>query len=137
MASRMTISVDFDGVIHSYSSPWVNAHTIPDLPVEGAIEWLYDLLQNFDVVILTTRAKTWRGRLAIRAWLRRYAGALYYDCMGNRGIEDVVITYKKLPAVVYVDDRAYRFNGTDFPTIAALRGMKPWGKMRKEASDAR
>ncbi len=30
---RYTVAVDFDGVLHAYISPWVNAHTIPDPPV--------------------------------------------------------------------------------------------------------
>lgn len=128
MSRRQTVSVDFDGVLHSYRAPWVNAHTIPDPPVEGAIEWLHVLVQEFDVVIFTTRAKTWRGRMAIRSWLRRHARNLWPEAMGHVGIEDVRVTYKKLPAIVYVDDRAYRFNGRDFPSVRALHGMKPWGK---------
>jgi hypothetical protein len=124
----MTVAVDFDGVLHSYQTPWVNAHTIPDPPVSGAIDWLHWLLQDFDVYIFTTRAKTWRGRGAIRAWLRKYSGTLYYEAMGYRGIEEVGVSYKKLPAIVYVDDRAFRFDGVNFPSNRALRAMRPWGR---------
>ena len=31
-----SIAVDFDGVIHSYTSKWVAADVIPDPPVSGA-----------------------------------------------------------------------------------------------------
>ena len=74
MGNRYTVAVDFDGVIHSYLTPWKNAHTIPDPPVDGAIVWLWEILQSFDVVIFSTRCKSWRGRRAMRQWLKRYAG---------------------------------------------------------------
>lgn len=37
---RYTLAVDFDGVLHQYTTPWSNAATIPDPPVDGAIAWL-------------------------------------------------------------------------------------------------
>jgi len=35
------LCVDFDGVIHSYTSKWVDEATIPDPPVPGALRWLW------------------------------------------------------------------------------------------------
>ena len=35
-----TILLDFDGVIHSYTSGWKGAGVIPDPPVPGAIDFL-------------------------------------------------------------------------------------------------
>ena len=74
--SGYTVCVDFDGVLHSYTTPWINAHTIPDPPVQGAIAWLATMLEKFDVVIFSTRCKTWRGRRAIcrsSCWLTHQA----------------------------------------------------------------
>lgn len=127
MSKRQTICVDFDGVIHSYESRWVNAHTIPDAPVDGAIEWLIDMLAEFDVYILSTRCKTWRGRWAMTRWLRKHSGSLWNECMLGRGIEDVKLTYEKVPALLYVDDRGWHFTGT-FPTTDEIREFKPWNK---------
>ena len=31
-------TLDFDGVIHAYTSPWTNAETISDGPVPGALD---------------------------------------------------------------------------------------------------
>lgn len=124
---RYTIAVDFDGVIHRYDSPWKNAHTIPDYPVDGAIFWLSDMLQHFDVVIFSTRCKTWRGRRAVRKWLQRYGGNLYYETMGFPGIEDVKLSYEKPPALVYLDDRAMRFEGS-FPSKQDIHNARPWNK---------
>lgn len=122
---RYTVAVDFDGVLHSYTSPWVNAHTIPDPPVPGAIDWLARAVQSFKVVIYSTRCRTWRGRRAVRRWLERHAGALWYDAPGAKGIEDVGLSYEKPPALVYIDDRAWRFEGR-FPTKEEIHAARPW-----------
>lgn len=126
---RYTIAVDFDGVLHKYETPWINAHTIPDGEVDGAIEWLWRTIQKMDVVIFSTRCKTWRGRRAIRSWLKHLAGNLYFESMGTVGLEDVRLSYKKIPALVYLDDRAMRFEGT-FPTIEEIHAAKPWNKRK-------
>lgn len=130
MSRRLTIAVDFDGVLHRYDSPWVAAHVIPDAPVDGAIEWLFRTIQKFDVVIFTTRAKTIRGRWAVRAWLKEHADNLWYESPASVGIEDVKVSFKKLPAIVYIDDRAWRFEGT-FPSVQQMHDAKPWNKATK------
>ena len=40
MAWNRTVLVDFDGVIHSYTSPFTTPDEIKDPPVPGAFEWL-------------------------------------------------------------------------------------------------
>jgi hypothetical protein len=135
MSERYTVAVDFDGVIHRYDSPWVNAHTIPDGPVDGAIEWLYRTLQKFDVVIFSTRCKTWRGRRAMRRWLAQHAGNLYHESPASVGVEEVTFSYEKPRALVYIDDRAWRFTGT-FPTPHEIHSARPWNKPRRTLSEA-
>lgn len=129
LKQRYTIAVDFDGVIHRYDTPWVNAHTIPDEPVAGAIEWLIAMVQKFDVVIFSTRCKTWRGRRAVRRWLRRHAGTCWNEGLGVPGLEVVKLTAVKPPALIYLDDRAVRFEGT-FPTAEQVHRLRPWHKSR-------
>jgi hypothetical protein len=124
---RHTIAVDFDGVIHRYDSPWVAPHIIPDDPVEGAIEWLFRTIQKLDVVIFSTRCKTWRGRMAMRKWLKKHAGGAWNECMGTIGLEDIRFSYTKIPALVYLDDRAMRFEGK-FPTVEEVHRARPWNK---------
>lgn len=123
---RFTVAVDFDGVLHSYTTPWVNAYTIPDPPVPGALQWLHSTLQDFNVVIYSTRCKTWRGRRAIKGWLYANAPDLWYESgvPSDRGLEDVQLSYQKPPALIYVDDRAWRFEGV-FPTREEIR-RRPW-----------
>lgn len=127
---RYTVAVDFDAVIHRYDSPWVNAHTIPDGPVDGAISWLHVTIQKMDVVMFSTRCKTWRGRRAVRRWLREQSGNLWHDGPGYRGIEDVRLTGKPI-ALMYIDDRGFRFEGT-FPTVAEIHAARPWNKQRRK-----
>lgn len=112
-----TICVDFDGVIHSYASGWKGADVIPDPPVEGAIDWLNAMVERFNVVILSTRADQPGADDAIRQWL--------YDQGCN--IDKLTITSHKVPAIVYIDDRAWRFEGA-FPDFADINDLKPWNK---------
>lgn len=124
---KQTIAVDFDGVLHSYISPWTKPDEIHDPPVPGAIEWLHQMVQQFDVMIFSTRAETWRGERAIEEWLKRYASSIYWEGVGCVGIEEVRITYKKEPAIIYIDDRGWRFEGT-FPEATLILSLRPWNK---------
>lgn len=58
------------------------------------------LITKYQVVIFTTRAKTPEGVEAIKKWLKEH------------GFPDLKITDKKGSASLYVDDRAYRFDGS-------------------------
>ena len=120
---RYTIAVDFDGVLHSYSSPWVDEQTIPDPPVPGAIEWLRTMHEKFTVVIFTTRGRTTQGQQAVHAWLIEHG-------LEPRTALDIAVDWKKPPALVYLDDRAIRFEGT-FPTADEIHAARPWNKLRE------
>jgi len=116
---RYTIAVDFDGVLHSYVQPWVSHEHIPDPPVEGAMAWLTEMSKEFDIVIHSTRASTPEGRMAVLNYLQvnGYHGRI-------KGI-----TNEKPPALIYLDDRAYRFEGPGtFPTREQVMAARPWNK---------
>ena len=117
---RYTVAVDFDGVLHSYVSPWVNEHTIPDPPVDGAIEWLAEMLAGgLDVVIFTTRGKTAAGRDAVQQWIARHWPEA----------PRLQVTAEKIPALVYLDDRAMRFQGPGhWPSVQDIHRARPWNK---------
>lgn len=127
---KYTVAVDFDGVIHSYVSPWRASWVIPDAPVPGAIEWLSRTIQKFDVAIHTTRGRYPWGRWAVRRWLKKHAGNLWHEQMGARGLEDVTVTAVKVAALIYLDDRAVRFDGSNFPDADAVHALRPWNKPR-------
>jgi hypothetical protein len=65
----------------------------------------------------------------MRRWLRIWCGNLYYESMGFRGIEDVTFSARKPPALVYLDDRAMRFEGPGtWPSVEEIHKARPWNK---------
>lgn len=116
----LTVSVDFDGVLHSYKSPRDDAATIPDEPVPGAIDWLARLMAHFNVVISSSRNHQAGGITAMREWLLRNGLAWYL-------VDRIEFPLEKAPAFVHIDDRAMTFNGV-FPTIDEILAFRPWNK---------
>ena len=55
----MTISIDFDGVIHQYLKGYQDG-SIYDPPIKGAARFIYDCMfgKNWSVFILSTRDPT-------------------------------------------------------------------------------
>lgn len=119
---RRTLAVDFDGVIHSYASGWQGPTAIADPPVDGAIEWLTAASERFDLAIHTVRSAHPGAIDAMRAWLREHG-------LPERVLERLRFPLTKPPAELYLDDRAYRFDGT-FPSFDALAELTPWTRKR-------
>ena len=137
---KYTIAVDFDGVIHQHTSPWIAPHIIQDSPIPGSLVWLWDMNQKFKVVIFTTRGRTWRGRRAVKKYLKLWSSpkqwASYEVFMGTHykkfvGLEEIEVTDRKPAALIYIDDRAFRFSGT-FPSSEQIHRAHPW-KVTDEA----
>lgn len=151
---RPILSLDFDGVIHSYKSGWRGPRCIPDEPVPGALEFIVKALKVFDVQIYSSRSNYWGGRRAMKRWLRWNCIKLAptYDATPEwlRGFIDSVAPMEgswdedakwgvialvgrikfpkhKPPALVTLDDRALTFTG-EWPDPAALLAFKPWYK---------
>jgi hypothetical protein len=123
------LCVDFDGVIHSYSSGWQGPTTVSDPPVDGVVSWLAAALELFDVVIYSSRSSQSGGIDAMKAWLKENAGAMWYPSPGVCGLEDVRFAAEKPAAFLTIDDRAICFHG-DWAAIspAELLNFKPWNK---------
>jgi len=131
------LCLDFDGVLHSYSSGWRGARNIPDPPVvdsatgQSAIEWLQELVydqrdpfvprfKEFDVQIYSSRSRYWGGRSAMKAWLLKHG-------LRPGELEAIKFPLLKPAAFIQVDDRVHLFDGT-FPEAASLLTFKPWNK---------
>lgn len=69
------LSVDFDGVIHSYTSGWQGASKIPDMPVPGALEFLVEATHYFKINIYSCRSNQFGGRRAMKRWFKKH----YFD----------------------------------------------------------
>lgn len=120
---RKTLAIDFDGVIHAYTSGWRGALEIPDPPVEGAIAWLEAASERFDLAIFSVRAAHPGGVDAMRAWLRA-------NGLPDRVLARLRFPVAKPPAELYIDDRAYRFDGA-FPSFDELGELEPWTRKRR------
>lgn len=103
-----TIAVDFDGVIHAYGHGWHDG-TCYDVPMPGAIEGLKELMEDYCVFVLSTRDTS-----QIEAWFGKHAPEIPVGPVedeekfwNKRGI--LGVTNRKLPAMVYIDDRGFLF----------------------------
>lgn len=106
---RTTIAIDFDGVIHSYHLGWADG-TIYGEEVEGAFESLRLLLKEHNLFIFSTRKSQ-----QILDWIAERMPDVPFEIVDKDAIfwnkKGVIgITNRKLPACVYVDDRAVRFD---------------------------
>ena len=120
--TKQTIICDFDGVIHSYTSGWKGADVIPDPPVIGAIEWLTDMAHDFKIAILSSRSCQDGGIDA----MRKYVLANGVDPEHIRK-KNIFFPTEKVPAIMSIDDRGFRFNGT-FPSKLEIENFIPWYK---------
>lgn len=116
---RQTVVFDFDGVIHSYTSGWQGETCIPDPPVAGIQEAIHSIHEaGYEVVIVSTRCSTLRGRMAIESWLDMYQMTQDVDR----------VCKEKPPAIVYIDDRAICFDGHPENLLSKIKAFKPWNK---------
>lgn len=66
------LCLDFDGVLHSYSTPWIGHCDIPDPPVDGAMAFLQRVAGDFEVAIYSARSHYEGGIEAMRAWVEHW-----------------------------------------------------------------
>ena len=128
------LCVDFDGVIHSYTSGWKGAAIIPDPPVPGALEWLWKATEWFDVQVYSSRSKEPGACEAMKAWMITQAKEVFFPGHPmNVGYEQdeypITFAHEKPPAFLTIDDRALCFEGNWSEIDAAeLLNFKPWNK---------
>jgi len=123
-----TLCVDFDGVIHSFSSGWKGTTNIPDPPMPDALDWLLKMQGKYIIVISSCRARTPEGAQAIRGYMAKHIYAHTGDVeVTTYFMRDLVVTGKKPGALVYIDDKGFRFSG-QFPTEGAIEALTRWNK---------
>ena len=127
------LCLDFDGVIHSYTSGWKGADVIPDDPVPGAACFLIEALRDFNVQIYSSRSGQVGGIFAMQVYVRK---ALEDFLKSEPTLAHELAFFRigwpteKPPAMVTIDDRAITFTG-EWPTIGTLLAFKPWNKKRE------
>jgi len=138
--TKPILCVDFDGVIHSYTSKWIDETTILDPPVPGALRWLWKAAEWFDVQIYSSRSKTEAGRAAMHRWLIRESrkefgpGHPMGATVSTMELYPITFAHEKPAAFLTIDDRAICFDG-DWSDLepADLLGFKPWNKRPSRA----
>lgn len=127
--NKPILCVDFDGVLHAYTSGWQGADVVSDGPVPGAVDFLSRATDHFDVRIYSSRSSQDGGRAAMGAalaeWIREWATTAPEDA--TRPV--ITIAAEKPAAFLTLDDRAVCFEG-DFAALdpATLAAFKPWNK---------
>lgn len=141
------ICLDFDGVIHSYTSGWLGAREIPDPPVPGAINAIINYTDDFRVHIYSSRSNHFGGRRAMKKWLKKHLLRYFYNVqeieLSDRFYEDhlsfidedqtrqimrkIKWPLRKPAAMLTLDDRAIQFEGA-WPSAKTILTFKPWYK---------
>ena len=123
---KPTLSLDFDGVIHSYASGWKGASKIPDPPVDGAFEAIREYVKVFDVCVYSSRSSVEGGIRAMKKWFIQHGWP-------EKDKEPLEIRFpaEKPPLFVGLDDRVITFKG-EFPPAETLLKFKPWYKRRAD-----
>jgi len=148
------LCLDFDGVLHSYTSGWKGAAVIPDPPVPGSLEFIVKALDTYEVAIFSSRSHQWGGKRAMKRWLIKHLVAAdtgdyattpawwrnqicksaFADPWNDEVlwaaklvVDEIKWPWFKPPAKVTLDDRALTFTGT-WPAIETLDAFKPWNK---------
>lgn len=129
--SKLILCLDFDGVCHLYLSKWVDAVTIPDPPVPGLWEFLYQAQEKFRVVIYSSRSKTPEGIEAMKAWFKRHFDRQKIPNASSPifpvDLDAIEYASEKPPAFLTLDDRGLCFTGV-WPKVDELVAFKPWNK---------
>ncbi|MGB8520796.1 MAG: hypothetical protein WCD38_11605 [Candidatus Tumulicola sp.] len=120
--------LDFDGVLHSYSSGWRGATSIPDPPVPGAMEFLSLAVERFNVHVFSSRSNQEGGIHAMSVWIQRELRHHFeYHHIADSVFRNLSFPTEKPAAFVTIDDRAITFTG-EWPSIDSLLAFKPWNK---------
>jgi hypothetical protein len=128
--NRPTLVLDFDGVLHSYTTPWAGAEVVSDPPVDGALVFLRNATEHFTVAIYSSRTHQPGGLTAMQEWL---AKAFMDDLEFSRDEAVRFVMHvlrwplEKPAAFVTLDDRAITFTGV-WPKIEELLFFKPWNR---------
>lgn len=112
------IAFDFDGVIHKYSKGWQDGSIYDEANWEMVKLLIEFSVRRYPVFILSTR----NPEQIVDWWNEQgyipYAKVIDSDVTFYNDCNFIGVTNRKLPAQLYIDDRAYRYTGQSAVDIA-------------------
>lgn len=134
------LCLDFDGVIHSYSSGWQGAQVVADDPVSGALAWIWHASKFWEIHIYSSRSSQPGGieamkrwfRWQVESWLTVSTDLIWRDSIGEcvaLFMFELKFPQAKPSAFLTIDDRAIQFRGnwSELDPEQLLK-FKPWNK---------
>lgn len=127
------LCIDFDGVLHAYTSGWKGVDKVIDGPTPGAMAFLRDAVKEFQVHVYSSRSGSMVGQLVMREKLIEW---LIADGMAVDDACDLINDTVKWPtekpsAFLTLDDRALTFRG-EWPTMETLQNFKTWVEVNND-----
>lgn len=119
MTNKPILTIDFDGVLHSYPPGRYDPQIVSGGPTPGAAEALESYLTHFDAQIFSSRSHQPGGLNAMQDWCYRHFDESLVQQLGW--------PLNKPPAMLTLDDRALTFTGV-WPTLAELKLFRPWNR---------
>lgn len=124
---KLTIALDFDGVIHLYRQGWHDGTIYDDIHPEF-FAWALEAQEQFNLVIFSARGETAVGLADMQEYIEAQYEAWLEQNPEYQG-KDLVFSFaeKKPKAWVYVDDRAITFQGSfKALTVESIKAFRPW-----------
>jgi hypothetical protein len=127
--SKPILCLDFDGVLHSYTSGWKGADIVPDPAVDGAMRFIWDASEHFKISVFSSRSNQRGGKAAMQEWLyRNFIAHWSADLTRADAIyAEIEWPSEKPAAFITIDDRALTFEG-EWGNPKDLLAFKPWNK---------
>jgi hypothetical protein len=132
------LCLDFDGVLHAYTSGWQGVEKVADGPTPGAMAFLREAAKTFQVHIFSSRSGSANGVQAMKAALYGWLRADGMDEGDAETFVEVGLCWPtaKPSAFLTIDDRALCFKG-EFPALETLHNFKTWVEVNNESQRSR